>query len=76
MNWNPFSGPQSSLTLFTWTYIRSSQANDILRAWTAAFVLTLLVLVLFVIARIIGGRGPGEVGYLRRAIQNRRSGSE
>jgi phosphate transport system permease protein len=76
MNWNPFSGPQSSLTLFTWTYIRSSQAADIARAWTAAFVLTVLVLILFVIARIIGGRRIGEIGFLRRVIQNRRSASE
>jgi phosphate transport system permease protein len=70
-NWNPLSSAQSALPLMIWTDIRSSQAADIARGWTAAFVLTLVVLLLFVIARVIGGRGPGEVGYLRRAIQRR-----
>ena len=32
------------------------------RAWTGALVLLGLVLVLFVVARIIGGRGPGHIG--------------
>lgn len=56
MNWNPFSGPQSSLPLFVYTGIRSSADNDVARAWTGAFVLMAIVLILFVIARIIGGR--------------------
>ena len=35
------------------------------RAWTGALVLLGLVLVLFVIARIIGGRGPGHIGRIK-----------
>ena len=43
------------------------------RAWTGALVLLVLVLVLFVIARIIGGRGPGHIGRVdRRTTRNER----
>jgi phosphate transport system permease protein len=56
MNWNAFEGPQSDLPLFIYSAIRSSQDNQVARAWTGAFVLMGMVLVLFVIARIIGGR--------------------
>jgi phosphate transport system permease protein len=56
MNWNPFSGPQSSLPLFVYTGIRSSADTAVQRAWTGAFVLMAIVLLLFVLARIVGGR--------------------
>jgi phosphate transport system permease protein len=56
MNWNPFSDPQSSLPLFVYTGIRSSADTAVQRAWTGAFVLMGIVLFLFVLARIIGGR--------------------
>jgi phosphate transport system permease protein len=66
-NRNPFSGKQDALPLFIYRLIRFPQAQAIQRAWTAAFVLLMLVLVLFIIARIIGGRGPGHIGRLKRA---------
>lgn len=56
MNWNPFSGPQSNLPLFVYAGIRSSADTAVQRAWTGAFVLMGIVLFLFILARIIGGR--------------------
>lgn len=56
MNLNPMSGAQSNLPLFIYSAIRSSQDNQVARAWTGAFVLMAIVLVLFVLARIVGGR--------------------
>lgn len=73
MNWNPLSGAQSALPLMIWTTYRQPQTAQIQRSWTAALVLVLIVLALFVAARIIGGRGPGHVGFVRRRIQKRRN---
>jgi phosphate transport system permease protein len=56
MNWNAFSGAQSNLPLFIYSAIRSSQDNQVARAWTGALVLMALVLILFIIARILGGK--------------------
>jgi len=66
MNSNPFAGKQGALPLFIWELIRSPQPAQIQRAWTGALVLVGIVLVLFVAARIIGGLGPGHVGFIRR----------
>jgi phosphate transport system permease protein len=66
MNANPFRGAQSSLPLFVWSLYKQPQAAQVQRAWTGALVLVILVLALFVLARIIGGRGPGHVGFVRR----------
>jgi phosphate transport system permease protein len=66
-NANPFKGKQDALPLFILRLIRFPQAASRDRAWTAALVLLGLVLVLFIIARIIGGRGPGHIGRLKRA---------
>ena len=57
-NGDPFKGKQDALPLFVYRLIRFPQTASIQRAWTGAFVLLGLVLMLFVIARIIGGRGP------------------
>jgi phosphate transport system permease protein len=61
LNVNPFSGPQASLPLSAFRLFQSSQIADVDRAWTFATVLILLVLVLFVLARRIGRRGPGGI---------------
>jgi phosphate transport system permease protein len=66
-NGDPFQGKQDALPLFVYRLIRFPQAAAIQRAWTGAFVLLGLVLILFVIARIIGGRGPGHIGRIKRA---------
>jgi phosphate transport system permease protein len=56
MNANPFSGAQDDLPLFVYSNVRSSQDAAVARAWTAALILIVLVLVLFIIARVIGGQ--------------------
>ena len=66
-NANPFKGKQDALPLFIFRLIRFPQTAARDRAWTGALVLLMLVLVLFIIARIIGGRGPGHIGRVKRA---------
>jgi phosphate transport system permease protein len=72
MNANPFNGPQTSLPLYIWTYVRYPQATEIARAFGAALALMLMVLVLFVLARVIGGTAPGELSrhQLRRLARD------
>jgi phosphate transport system permease protein len=71
-NSNPFRGKQDALPLFIYRLFRFPQEAAIQRAWTGALVLLMLVLVLFVIARLIGGRGPGHIGRLKRARLKRK----
>jgi phosphate transport system permease protein len=58
MNANPFSGPQQSLPLFVWQQYQlgggAVGTPSFLRAFTGAFALIMVVLVLFVIARLVG----------------------
>jgi phosphate transport system permease protein len=54
MNANPFSGPQDSLPLFVYKNIRKPAEASIQRGFAGALVLMMIVLSLFVIARIIG----------------------
>ena len=66
-NANPFNhNPQDSLSVMVYTQFRLSQSSTIDRAWTAALVLLILILVLFVTARLVGGRGAGHIGRFRR----------
>lgn len=57
INTDPLHGPQQALPLFVYQLIRQPNSVQIQRAWTAALVLVLVVLVLFVIARVISARG-------------------
>ena len=66
LNTNPASGPMVSLPLATFEFIKSPEPTMIARGFGTAAVLMLLVLILFVIARIIGGRGPGNLSRLQR----------
>lgn len=61
-NFNPFSGPMVSLPFATFTLVKSPEETQIARGFGAAAVLMTLVFILFVLARLIGGRGPGELG--------------
>ncbi|MCL2552022.1 MAG: phosphate ABC transporter permease PstA [Actinomycetia bacterium] len=70
VNKSPLSGPQTSLPLATFFMVASPQKNMIARGFGAAALLMALVLLLFAVARIIGGRGPGE---LSRGQQRRRA---
>src|SRR5271165_1722516 len=58
---NPFRGPMVSLPLYTFETVQSPEHTMIERGFGAAAALLLLVLILFTVARIIGGRGPGHV---------------
>jgi phosphate transport system permease protein len=68
LNSNPLHGPMTSLPLLAYTLVKSGLNPLIERGFAAAAFLLVLVLALFVLARIIGGRGPGNLsaGQLRR----------
>ena len=65
MNLNPFDGPQSDLPLFVFKLIFLPNQTQIDRAWTGALILVLLVLVLFVSARLVARRGLKRLGGTR-----------
>lgn len=73
MNTDPFHDWQTSLPLFIFEYVREPQAAMRERAFAAAVVLMALVLVLFTIARVLGGKAPGELTrrQRRRAARDR-----
>lgn len=71
VQWNPFAGQQEALPLFVYIQIFSSSDNSVARAWTGAFVLLAMVLVLFVGARILGGRSRGQRSALRNRFRPR-----
>lgn len=60
-NNNPTHGPMVSLPLAAFTFVSSGEPNLIARGFATAAFLLLVVLTLFVIARILGGHGPGHV---------------
>ncbi|WP_203689348.1 phosphate ABC transporter permease PstA [Streptomyces sp. SID12488] len=60
LNADPTAGPMVSLPLAVFNFVKSPQPEMIARGFGAAAVLMTMVLVLFVIARVIGGRGPGH----------------
>ena len=66
VNTDPFHGPMMSLPLFAYTSVQASEPNPIARGFGAAATLLILVLLLFVIARVIGGRGPGQLTNRQR----------
>jgi phosphate transport system permease protein len=72
-NLNPFSGPMVSLPLVTFSLTKSPEAGYIARGFGAATVLMVIVLLLFVTARIIGGRSPGELTRRQARRRERRS---
>jgi phosphate transport system permease protein len=79
MNANPFSGPQESLPLYVYSYIREPLSNVVQRGETGALVLMALVLVLFVVARVLGrdrarARRRGPLGRWAVALRQRRAG--
>jgi len=73
LNLNPFVGPMTSLPLTTFTFVKSPELTMIARGFGTAAVLMVLVLILFALARAIGGRGPGQLSarqYRARARQS------
>lgn len=74
MNLNPFDGPQVSLPLAALEFIKSPQPAMRARGFATAAVLLVLVLVLFLVARVIGGQQAGKVtdAQLRRLLARSR----
>jgi len=69
-NWNPFSGQQDNLPFRIYQLIFQPGVNVNRDAWGVSFVLVLLVLLLFVLARLVGSAKPG-----RHLIPRRRHSS-
>jgi phosphate transport system permease protein len=68
MNADPFHGWQATLPTLIFTYVEAEgRAEFIARAFGASLALMLVVLVLFTIARVVGGGRPGELS--RRQIR-------
>lgn len=61
MNLNPTKDPMVSLPLAAFELVRSPQPSQVARGFATAAVLMVLVLVLFTIARIVGGRPAGQL---------------
>ena len=61
MNVNPQTNPMMSLPLATFEFVRSPQPSLIARGFATAAVLMVLVLILFTIARILGGKQAGRL---------------
>ena len=72
-NFNPFSGPMTSLPFTTFTFVKSPELNFIARGFGTAVVLMALVVILFVIARAIGGRGPGQLSARQQRARTQAS---
>lgn len=70
-NLDPTGNPQMSLPLLTFQLVRTPSDTMISRGFGAAAVLMTLVLFLFVLARLIGGRVPGQLsrGQRRRRVR-------
>jgi phosphate transport system permease protein len=67
LNANPFSGPQTSLPLFIYNAVHVFGTSAyVARGFGAGFVLVVVVLALFTIARRIGGSAPGELTKRQR----------
>ncbi len=62
-NWNPFSGKQDDLPLLMKELIFQSGKNITRDAWGVAVVLVLVVVTLFILARLIGAKKPGPSGF-------------
>ena len=58
-NWNPFSGQQDDLPLRIYQMIFQPGVNSTRDAWGVSLVLVMVVLTLFLLARLIGSSGPG-----------------
>lgn len=72
-NFNPFSGAMTSLPLTTFSFVKSPELNFIARGFGTAAVLMVLVVVLFLLARAIGGRGPGQLNARQQRSRGRQS---
>lgn len=72
-NLNPLDGPMVSLPLLAYELRRIPEDTMIARSFGAGSILLVLVLVLFVVARSLGGRGPGVLTPRQQRRRDRRS---
>lgn len=74
LNTNPLNGPMVSLPLAAYELVGSGlHATQVPRGFGAATVLLFIVIALFVVARLIGGRGAGQISDRARRRAVRRS---
>jgi phosphate transport system permease protein len=73
LNTDPLHGPMMSLPLLAYLEVQSPEKNEIARGFGAAATLLLLVVTLFAIARVVGGRGPGNLSNAQQRRRERRS---
>ena len=73
MNFNPFAGPMISLPLQVFDFVKSPEPTMIARGFGTAATLLLVVLVLFVLARALGGKAPGNLTKGQQRAANRQS---
>lgn len=72
-NTDPREGPMVSLPLLAYTLRNIPSDAMIARAFGAASILLVIVLVLFFAARTIGGRGPGQLSPRQQRRRERQS---
>lgn len=53
-NFNPFVGQNSAIPVIIWSGLNGGSAESIQRAWSAIFILLVVVLIIFVTARFFG----------------------
>jgi phosphate transport system permease protein len=73
LNTNPLHGPMVSLPLAAFTFVSSGIPTLVARGFATAAFLLFVVLVLFAIARVLGGRGVGHVTRRQARRIRRRS---
>ena len=61
MNLNPTKGPMVSLPLAAFQLVRAPLPAQVARGFATAAVLMILVLILFTLARVVGGRPAGRL---------------
>ncbi|GAA0677694.1 hypothetical protein GCM10010193_33730 [Kitasatospora atroaurantiaca] len=76
LNLDPLHDPQASLPLMAFTLVKFPSQLQVSRAFGAAAVLLTLVLLLFLVARTLGGRGPGELTRRQQLRRARRSAED
>ncbi|MFD0259366.1 phosphate ABC transporter permease PstA [Kitasatospora indigofera] len=76
LNLDPLDGPQASLPLMAFTLVKFPSQLQVTRAFGAAALLLALVLLLFLVARTLGGRGPGDLTRRQQARRARRSAED
>lgn len=56
INWDVFSGPQAAIPTFVWDQIANGTEFSMDRAWAGAFVLIVLVAVIYIAAKLLAAK--------------------